>query len=109
MRVFVECYNCGEKIYLEDIRDRRNEYPANIQLECSNCGSEFYYAREDIHAEPSGNSTAAGAIIGGAAGALAGPIGVPIGAGIGSILGQNADQEEKENIDRFYGRDSGIK
>lgn len=102
MRVYVYCKNCGEKIYLDDIRDRRSHYPPVTTISCSSCDYTGSYSQSEIEAEVDGNSTAAGAIAGGVAGALAGPIGVAVGAGIGSMLGNNADQEDRKRVERFY-------
>lgn len=103
MRVFTNCHECEETIYLDDIRERRADYPVTLNLECPNRHVDSY-RREELEAEPSGNGTATGTIVGGAAGALAGPIGVVVGAGLGNMLGQNMDQNEQERVEHFYGR-----
>lgn len=105
MKVYVECRECGEKIYLDDIRDHRSDYPPTIQLKCSRCKSQLLYSRDELEAETNGNMTATGTLIGGVAGALAGPIGAAIGAGAGSILGNNAEEEDKRRVKNFYERD----
>lgn len=107
MRVFVECSSCEERIYLDEIKERRSDYPPILGLSCSNCNHEDTYKREQLEAEPSDGAAAAGAILGGVAGTLAGPIGVALGAGIGGALGSNADQEEKEKVERFYDDETG--
>jgi hypothetical protein len=106
MKIFANCHECGEPIYLDDIRERRIDYPHSITLECSNGHIDAYH-RTELEAEVAGNGQAAGTIVGGAAGALAGPIGVVVGAGLGNVLGQNRDQTEQERVERFYGRDQG--
>lgn len=106
MRVFTQCHICSERIYLDDIRERRSDYPQTLSLECPN-GHVDTYSNRELEAETAGNSTAAGTVVGGAAGALAGPIGVVVGAGLGNVIGQNMDQTEQERVDRFYGKDKG--
>lgn len=105
MKVYVYCQECGGKIYLDDIRQKRSDYPPTVRLKCSECGSTIQYHREELEAEHDGNTTAAGTVLGGAAGALAGPVGVAIGAGIGTVLGNSAEEEDKRRVEDFYERD----
>lgn len=101
MRVFVECRNCGSKIYLETVHDSPYDYPPQITRECSECGFTHTYSHRDLQAEEGTNATAAGAVLGGLAGSLAGPAGAAVGAGVGGALGQNQDQQEKERVREF--------
>ncbi len=107
MRVYVECENCGENVYVDDVRQHRKVYPAYTTIHCSSRGHEHSYHRSRLEAEPDGNATAAGVIAGGVAGALAGLLGVAVGAGLGGALGNNADQEEKRRVREFYNDQSG--
>lgn len=102
--MFVECRHCGARIYLDEVYDSPDEYPAQMRLVCDECGRETVYGREELRAEGATNATAAGALLGGLAGTVGGPIGVAIGAGVGGVLGQNQDQQEKERIRGFNTR-----
>ena len=102
MRVFVLCDQCQEKIYLNDVRDHRSQYPPELHLKCSSCGHHGFYHRGDLEAESGTNAAVAGLIAGGAAGTLAGPIGNVVGAGIGAVLGSNVDDQEKQKVEAFY-------
>ncbi|MYL18124.1 hypothetical protein GLW36_15940 [Halorubrum terrestre] len=105
MRVYVECKYCGEKIYLDEIREKRSDYPLSMKISCAECENSARYKRNDLEAEPSGNSTAVGTILGGATGALAGPVGVAIGAGVGGMLGNASDNDDQRRIKEFYDGD----
>lgn len=104
MRVFVECRYCESKIYLDEVHDSPDDYPAKMYLTCDECGTEAPYRREDLRAEEGSSATAAGALLGGLAGSVGGPIGVALGAGVGGVLGQNQDQQEKEEVRDFNNR-----
>ncbi|QKY17892.1 YMGG-like glycine zipper-containing protein [Halorubrum sp. CBA1229] len=105
MKVYVECSQCGEKIYLDDVRDKRTDYPASFRLKCGHCDQEKFYNRNQLEAEPDGNSAAIGTLLGGATGALAGPVGAAIGAGVGGVLGSVSDNEDQQRVEEFYGKD----
>jgi len=107
MRLYVICKECGEKVYLDIVAYTRKELLEKIgnysfRVRCNQCGYEDYYTINEVTAEPTFGSTVAGAGIGALiGGVLAGPIGLLLGGALGGTAGMNAEEQEKENVERF--------
>ena len=102
MRLYVQCHDCSERIYLSTRARKRSELPNHMEITCPHCGYTDFYSRDEVHAEAETGVTIGGAVLGGLIGLLGGPLGVIIGGIGGSILGANADAEEQRRVREFY-------
>jgi hypothetical protein len=98
MRLYVR-NSLNEKIVLDVLAPSRDQLANKI-------GADFFvkgepYSVNDVLAEPSGNDTAGGAIVGGLIGLLGGGAGVIVGGFIGGLLGNKSDNNEKIKIINF--------
>lgn len=101
------------KLYIFDKRTKQKSYlrvvaPDRKELSRILGASMFvmdgsYYSVNEVHAEPSTDSTAVGGFLGGLIGVLGGAPGVIIGGMLGAIIGQNQTEKEKKEAELFNG------
>lgn len=101
MRLYVICYRCGAKIFIQSTAKVRSELPLSFQLTCFH-GHQQIYSNYEVLAEPEVGKTPAGIIIGGLLGALLfGPIGALGGAALLGGAGASAEAADKIAVERF--------
>lgn len=92
--------NARKKVYLNLTASSRRHLAHLIGDYTFYLGNELYSV-EDVRAENDSNSTASGAVVGGAVGAFAGPAGLIIGGLLGGLIGNSSDEKENLKVNRF--------
>lgn len=104
MRLYVNCKQDGQKIFLNLFAHTREEWRRKVGeyflVEC-NCGYKGTYSVNDVFAEEGVSSVPAGAVLGGLIGLLAGPLGMILGGTLGTLLGATTDENEKMKVRKF--------
>lgn len=107
MKLFVNCHECGAKIYLEEKAQVRSELPSLFKVRCNKeyCSLNNFdnlYSLNEVFAESDYVSTKKSALVGGALGFLiAGPMGVVVGGSISSLLASQIQHPDQEEVKKF--------
>lgn len=89
-----------QKVYLDIVADTRQELAERIGSYWFTLQGGTYHVNQVV-AESSSNSTAAGAVVGGIVGILGGPLGLLLGGIVGGALGNQGDKNEAEKVSYF--------
>ena len=105
MQLYLHCPNCRRKIILRSVAKTRyqlaSQWGRNFSLICPHCKFNGFYNVNNVYAEASPKSAAAGAIIGGLIGLIFGPEGALIGSAIGGAGGLAKDEDERRMVQQF--------
>jgi phage tail tape-measure protein len=106
MKLYLKCYNCGQKMNLSVQAATRNNLRyhfggSNFIATCANCNYRGTYRVQEVTAVSDSAGTAGGATAGGLIGLLGGPLGLVIGGVVGGLLGGANDVEDQRKADVF--------
>jgi ribosomal protein S27E len=109
MRLYVECRDCHNHVYLNIIVESREALSRHLgstffNLACPFCTHTFSYHVNEVYAESSPSGVPAGAVVGGVLGGLiGGPLWLLIGGLLGASAGGGSDATERQRVENFNG------
>ncbi len=102
MKLFIIDKVKNQKTYLRAVATNRKELSRSLGASLFSINGNLYSVN-DVHAEPSSDSTTVGGLLGGIIGAAGGAPGVLVGGALGALIGQSQTEKERKEAEVFNG------